>query len=39
MAIITQFLQNAGRRILDRSLDLVSAWYEVTKYAPTNPHL
>lgn len=39
MAVITQFFQNAGRKILDRSFDLVFAWYEVTKFALTNPHL
>jgi hypothetical protein len=39
MATIAQLLQNAGRKIFDRGLDLVSAWYEVTKYAPTNLHL
>ena len=39
MTTITQLFRNAGRKILDRSLDLVSAWYEITKFAPTNPHL
>ena len=39
MALITRFFQNAGRKILDRSFDLVEAWYEATKFAPTNPHL
>ena len=39
MAVITQLLQNAGRKILDRGFELVFAWYEATKYAPTNPHL
>ena len=39
MAVIAHFFQNAGRKILDVGLNLVFAWYEVTKYAPTNPHL
>jgi hypothetical protein len=39
MALITQLFWNAGRKILDRGFDLVLAWYEVTKFAPTNPHL
>ena len=39
MAIVVQLFQNAGRKIVDRSFDLVFAWYEATKYAPTNLHL
>ena len=39
MAIITQLFRNARRKILDRSFELVLAWYEATKFAPTNPHL
>lgn len=39
MAVITQFFRNAGRKILDRSFDLIFSWYEATKFAPTNPHL
>ena len=38
MAAIAQLLDNARRKIVDRGLDLVLAWYEVTKHAPTNPH-
>ena len=39
MATITQLFQNVRRSILARGFDLVLAWYEVTKFAPTNPHL
>ena len=39
MATIAQLLQNAGRKILDSSFDLILSWYEATKFVPTNPHL
>jgi hypothetical protein len=39
MATIRQLLENARRKIFDASLGLVCAWYEATKFAPTNPHL
>ena len=39
MATISQLLRNASHKILDRSFDLILSWYEVTKFAPTNPHL
>ena len=39
MATITQLFQNARRKILDRSFDVVLACYEATKFAPTNLHL
>lgn len=39
MAVITRFFRNAIRQIVERSFDLVFAWYEATKFAPTNLHL
>ena len=39
MTTIKQLFQNARRKILDHSFDLVLAWYGVTKFSPTNPHL
>jgi hypothetical protein len=39
MAAIPQLLRNARRKILSYSFKLILSWYEVTKFAPTNPHL
>jgi uncharacterized membrane protein YkgB len=36
MATITQSLENAGREILRYSLNLVFAWYEGTRFTPSN---
>lgn len=36
IATITQSLENAGREILRYSLNLVFAWYEGTKFTPSN---
>jgi hypothetical protein len=38
MATITRSLQNARRKILKYSFNLVLAWYEATQFAPTNLH-
>ena len=36
MATITQSLENLGREILRYSLNLVCAWYEGTRFTPSN---
>jgi len=36
MATIAQSLENVGREILRHSLNLICAWYEGTKFTPSN---
>jgi hypothetical protein len=36
MVAITQLLRNARRKIVNRSFDLILAWYEVTRFTPTD---
>ena len=38
MATITQSLQNAHRKILRYSFNLLVAWYEATQFNPTDLH-